>query len=42
MVDVLVGLRAEAAWAFVMDAARARTGVRLAGGRWHGSRRPVR
>jgi len=42
VVDVLVGLKAEPAWAYVMDAARARTGVRLPDGRWHGPRVPMR
>jgi gamma-glutamylcyclotransferase (GGCT)/AIG2-like uncharacterized protein YtfP len=38
VIDVLVGLRAEAAFAYVMEAARARTGVPLPGGRWRGAR----
>lgn len=32
--EVRVGLRSERAWVYVMDAARARTGRRVARGRW--------
>jgi gamma-glutamylcyclotransferase (GGCT)/AIG2-like uncharacterized protein YtfP len=42
VIDVVVGLKREPAWSYVMDAARARTGTRLPEGRWHGVRRPVR
>ncbi|MEQ1572535.1 MAG: gamma-glutamylcyclotransferase family protein [Myxococcota bacterium] len=33
-IDVHYGLRSAAAWAYVLDAARARAGRRLPGGRW--------
>ncbi|MEQ1505153.1 MAG: gamma-glutamylcyclotransferase family protein [Myxococcota bacterium] len=37
--DVRIGLRAEVAWAYAMDAAWARTGRRIPDGRWRPSRR---
>ena len=38
VIDVVVGPTSEFAWAYVMDAGRARTGVRLPHGRWHSAR----
>jgi len=38
-IEVQVGLRAEAAWAWLMDDPRSRGGRRLRSGRWHPTRR---
>ncbi len=42
VIDVVVSLKGEPAWAYVMDPARARTGVRLPDGRWHSRGVPLR
>jgi gamma-glutamylcyclotransferase (GGCT)/AIG2-like uncharacterized protein YtfP len=39
LVEVRVGLRAERAWTWLTDAARARTGRRWGGGRWRATTR---